>query len=776
MKRQLTIICICYTGFVVYGSLVPWHFNGLTIHEALTRFQYIPYLELGIASRADWVANILLFIPLAFLWMTRIALQQRLAGKILITVFVLAGSIFLCVAIEFAQIFFPPRTVSLNDVIAETLGAIIGVATYWLMGNRFITWLSNWRINRSDTAFYLQIYIGILFIYNVLPLDLTLSPVEFYHKWREGRIILIPFSGLKGDIFRDVYDTLADIVLWVPVPWLWLRKRRLTLSQLLARALIAALVIEFFQLFVYSRVTDVTDILLAVIGAGIGIGLPRLYDDGLKKQGSGNAFKYTQNYPLNLFVIYCLWGIIVVSVFWYPYNFQFSHNNLLSFFEIFFSVPFQAYYYGTEYRAITEVFHKILLFIPFGSISGLIVKNIKVRSQGFVLAFILIAFWPLVVEFGQLFLPKKNADITDFILEILGGYLGFILIRKIYKNQPRQAEIDQYRSYSSISQNGIQEVNNSHIPKLGWLLGLLCAFLVFTLLFIASQSPSVPYNVRELFSSEYQALGALGLTLLLYWCFAYPLLYLLNMLGKNTSQNWFWIKIVMTHALGAWLLIRLIAPIESIHDIVGSPILSIPNELEMGYRFIALFSIFSLMMLGAGHCAMLSVIHDRPFKRLFFLGGFCSVPILLICFWVVVIGAATDNLTELMDNGGYSLLVVNILLYLFMFSCLGTLASLAIVFKKSKSFLPLLVLILVSAPLGYQLLSWGTETYILKYNTVFSAMQFLLSADRQSLLSEHDLQIRFSIMHVGFILITILTQIPMLMISYNTIKKYQKTT
>ena len=67
-RTLLWWLTLGYSAFVIYGSLVPLHFQRQPLDEAWAYFQQIPYLDLGIGSRADWVANILLFVPLAFLW------------------------------------------------------------------------------------------------------------------------------------------------------------------------------------------------------------------------------------------------------------------------------------------------------------------------------------------------------------------------------------------------------------------------------------------------------------------------------------------------------------------------------------------------------------------------------------------------------------------------------------------------------------------------------------------------------------------------------------
>ena len=103
------------------------------------------------------------------------------------------------VGIEFTQLFFPQRTVSQNDILAETLGGLIGVLVWWGTGRRFVDWLQSWQHTHSRAALAERlawVYLAGVLVYNVLPLDLTISLVEVFHKWREGKVNLIPFGRL----------------------------------------------------------------------------------------------------------------------------------------------------------------------------------------------------------------------------------------------------------------------------------------------------------------------------------------------------------------------------------------------------------------------------------------------------------------------------------------------------------------------------------------------------------------------------------------------------
>jgi VanZ family protein len=103
---------IVYLAFVIYGSLVPFDFRPRSFDVALRSFLNIRYLRLGVESRADWVANILLYIPLSFLWLGSVSREGRHFLRLCFSMFILIFFVVLAIAVEFAQQFFPPRTVS----------------------------------------------------------------------------------------------------------------------------------------------------------------------------------------------------------------------------------------------------------------------------------------------------------------------------------------------------------------------------------------------------------------------------------------------------------------------------------------------------------------------------------------------------------------------------------------------------------------------------------------------------------------------------------------
>ncbi|MGH8671838.1 MAG: VanZ family protein, partial [Burkholderiales bacterium] len=276
LRGTLSAVGLLYLLFVIYGSLVPLDFHPQPLSEAWHAFLNIRYLKLGIASRADWVANILLFVPLAFVWLGVLWNGKKTTLRVADSALVIVACVGLSVMIEFTQIFFPPRTVSVNDILAESIGAGIGIACWWAFGPAVVSWLAAWSTMRGAPDVFkriLYVYLFFLFGYNLLPLDLTISPAELFHKWRDGRIILIPFGFTFADRAHQLYGLISDIAIWVPVAFLWAISSKRNAFSIWVHVVLVAALLEFLQLFVFTRVSDVTQILLAAVGAGVGVGL-----------------------------------------------------------------------------------------------------------------------------------------------------------------------------------------------------------------------------------------------------------------------------------------------------------------------------------------------------------------------------------------------------------------------------------------------------------------------------------------------------------------------
>jgi glycopeptide antibiotics resistance protein len=440
-RWPIGLLALGYLVFAVYGSLVPLNYQPLPWDEAVARFRDIPFLRLGIGSRADWVANVLLFIPLTFLWLGWLW-PGSTWGRIFISALVWIAALALCIGIEFTQLHFPPRTVSQNDILAETLGGLIGIGLWWWKGPALWLWVNRWREARGVTSvaeYLLWVYLAGMFLYNILPLDLTISPVEIFRKWKDGGVNLIPFAYPVEGPVQLVYATAVDAVLWLPVSLLWVLSGRRSPVQAFWWALGAAALLELFQFFVVSRVSDITDLITAASGAGIGalIGArlaPALFAADQEGTAVGAAARARNLLPW-LLLASAAWTCLLCAVFWYPYELDMERGFLRERLSLLTRVPLRNYYYGTEFRAVTELFHKLLFPAPLGALLALARLQIRRFSpwRGIftLFAMLLIISVPLGLELGQVAMPSKHPDSTDWVLMAMGGAGGFVLVNLV---------------------------------------------------------------------------------------------------------------------------------------------------------------------------------------------------------------------------------------------------------------------------------------------------------------------------------------------------------
>ena len=254
----------------------------------------------------------------------------------------------------------------------------------------------------------------------------------------------------------------------------------------------------------------------------------------------------------------------------------------------------------------------------------------------------------------------------------------------------------------------------------------------------ALTSHAVPYNVRELSEGRPPLLTATLLAVLLLVTLGAPAWAATVPLRRRGATFGTVLLFLLLQALLAWLLVRVTVPEEAIHDIVGSPVLGGSREAETAGRFLALFLGAATVMLAAAAAWVAWEDRDAgPLAKC----GLASVVTLPLSYMVVVPLAATDNLTELLRRGGV----------LPATAIGGALAVLAIAgsglsrLLAGRSMRPALAIgiCLVAVPLGYALLHLGLEPAVSKYGRTFSALQFLLSEDREHLASGAALRLRY---------------------------------
>ena len=443
-RRPYVLAAMTATALAVYGSLVPLRYEPLSWEEAVARFSDLPYLTIGPVHRADWVANVLLLVPIGFLWSAALSVDSRSRLWRGATVLLVAGaSGLLAIGIEFTQLWFPRRTVSQNDIMAETIGGLAGALLWLAAGQAVIDWMRMYvkaARPKQQIDWLLEAYLVGFVLYAVMPLDLTLSSGELAGKLRAGRVVLVPFADLEMTLV-GFYGLVRDIVVFIPVGVLiatWrcpppAPARPLPVTALLGGAFAAML--EGAQLLVLSRFTTATDVVLGSLGAAAGGYVALRWQSAAGVNRASAAGPRTWRFLARLAVA-AAWAAVVVIILCGPFEVSGTWEEWGRRYRGFWAVPFARLYTGSEYNAMSDVIQKVLLFGGFGALLARAVAALELPRAIRRLAVGAIVVITVGLAFGiellQVFLPPHVPDVSDLILAAIGAAIAVPVVLRLY--------------------------------------------------------------------------------------------------------------------------------------------------------------------------------------------------------------------------------------------------------------------------------------------------------------------------------------------------------
>lgn len=408
-RRGVWLLALGYTGFVVYGSLVPLDFHARPWDEAISHFRAIPFLDLGMGSRADWVANLILYLPLGFFWMGVGWRRGLLPGRrVLGALFAALLVVALATAVEFVQQFFPPRTVSLNDLYAEWLGGALGMVLWPLAGHPLA---DLWRRFAQGGALAVR---AALVGYALLYLFLSLFPYDFVVSAAEWRAHL--GSGKVGWLFAESCGAACGIKL-IPemlaaVPFgllLFGAARRVSLAVALAAGLAIGLAIETLQLGIGSGISQGASVFSRTAGVVLGVALPGWF----AHWDSRRMRPWVRAAILAAILPYAL--TLAWLNRWFAGAWMSSAAALERLAGVNF-IPFYYHYYTSEGVALVSLVFQFGLYAPIGVALWLWNQGAWRRPVGAAGSALLGALAAAMIEAGKLFVFTQHADPTNILI------------------------------------------------------------------------------------------------------------------------------------------------------------------------------------------------------------------------------------------------------------------------------------------------------------------------------------------------------------------------
>ncbi len=411
-RRTFTLLALGFAAFTVYGSLVPFHFRYRTLEDAWGAFGWVLGNSRRAYSNSDWLANCLLGFPLGYCLMGAWQVDRFPPGRRTLAqgvAAVLLGAA-LAAAVEFAQLFFPPRNCSASDILAQTLGCALGVAVWAAAGRRLtdrLRDLANHPAVDGAAGVYLGAALFAVLAVELLPLDLEPSPGtlarRLKHGLANGAVTLVPFGDPAGADPAWV-KLLRLFALFAPVGLVaarWkppLRRGGVRRAWVYAGGLLFALACEAGQLSV-SRHPSSTD---ALVG---GLAIAVAYE-AERAGGSRPAL--------------AAYGAMLVALAWTPAE----SAEPLSQRSQWVWLPLADTFHKRDLDALEILAAQVALwFLPGWALA-------RRRRPAWAAALAASAF-ALALELGQLAVPGRTASTTGVLVAALGAALGCKLGRRL---------------------------------------------------------------------------------------------------------------------------------------------------------------------------------------------------------------------------------------------------------------------------------------------------------------------------------------------------------
>ncbi|WP_114971817.1 VanZ family protein [Rhodoferax ferrireducens] len=419
---------VLYVLFVVYGSLVPLQYVYRSLDDAILAFQNIPFLVLGVDSRADWVANGVLYVPVGFLTACLLMQTFQKVPRTLLLATAGAFSLALAVGVEFTQLFFPPRTVSLNDILAECIGSLVGLALSTRYANWFDTLLKSFlhdpqRLKVLTLDGYVFAYLAFAFF----PYDFLVSWPELSTKIDSSNWGWLVASSAPRLMLVSL-QLAVEVALTLPLGLLLARLAGFANhKQAVLIGLLLGGFIELVQFFMASGVSQGLSVLTRAVGVWGGLVLSRHRDRWTSHQIVLVLRRFT-----TLIVTAYLIALLEING-WFNASWQGLNAATAQLAQVNF-MPFYYHYYTTEAMALFSLGVVSISYMPIALLAWA-----HGRSPKFALGMALVS--AMGIESSKLFIRGAHPDPTNILLACAASWFTVRLLRQLSQKERKPVDI-----------------------------------------------------------------------------------------------------------------------------------------------------------------------------------------------------------------------------------------------------------------------------------------------------------------------------------------------
>lgn len=430
--RGLLPAWLVWCLFIVYGSLLPFELRPAPAEGAFVAFMHMPWLQIGLGGRLDWLANLLLYVPAGFLgtlalrrWVAPFDQPRSAARSLLSAVIALLLSAVLAVAVEFTQMFVAPRTVSLNDVAAEWVGAAIGCTAALMFGNAAMRLLA--RASAGGPAMrsaWLSLYLLGYLALSFFPFDISTASAVYAQKLASGHADWWWAPYQQSRPATAVLKLMLEALLTIPFGVaLAATPRRLSWQRAGLWGLVLGAAIEIVQLFLLSATSQGASVVSRAMGMAAGAAMaphwPTFASDMTRNRLRTAIGALAL--PWLLVVAYLAgWGRSEVSL-----------SNWHERVEGLRFLPFYYHYYVGEAQALTSVLQGIASYAWVGIGVALCWPRAAVGYAALAAGMVSTG-----IEASKLFLAGQRPDPTNVLVAAAAAVAASALMRRFWSPVP----------------------------------------------------------------------------------------------------------------------------------------------------------------------------------------------------------------------------------------------------------------------------------------------------------------------------------------------------
>ncbi|MES2758012.1 MAG: VanZ family protein [Pseudomonadota bacterium] len=681
-------------AFIVYGSLFPFDFAS----EGVPLGRFLAESDI-FGNRSDAIDNVILFVPLG------IALHLCLRGNAARAAAALLSVLVLAIGIQLLQLYLPSRTASLADAVWNAVGLGAGLLVAARVRHTLRAQLS---VASGRPDLFLACLVLLWFLYESFPFVPTLD-IGLLRAHVKSAVFAATFEMMR--LFQHgVAAALAGVALTR------MGMLRRPLAGVVGLGLLA-IVLEV--LVAYGSLRRET--LLGIVG-----GLAAGYLIGHR----ASARSHDAVFALAL----CAYLVTVLT----PYRGQ----ALAPGFTL---TPFSHLIWQGVLNDVPPAAFEALAIgaMLWAGMAG----PARFRDRP-LLWCALVLMLLAVLEWVRVALVGLNGDTTTLAMAVVLA--------------PAAAAL---RVRDGESTAGPVPAPALAAHRLHPLLPLAASAGVLTLgMWLVLQLPGIPYNLKKLFGDHALA-GSAMFSLALLWLGSGPWLAARAALQLDASRRHgaLWTPLLVAAiALASYALVNLATPAIMLEKIIGAPDLyrrvvddnywgeawrasfaAWPRALvvaaERLVRYVALYAVFAIPLVVG-----LLAVPRRDRRARVIVALLCLLPFWVLAKFVVLDWAITDNLTELVVDGGAFWLAGAVALF----------AANAVLLATRPGALTAAATAAMLAA-SWLLLTQAIETVVINNGRIFNGLQFLLGQDRTTLLTAPELFMRWSALYLAALAVVV---------------------